>query len=149
MVQPNPPRFLRQKDSIWFSAKVVNMGNNLINGFAKLELFDAATNQPVDALFQNAVAVKSFAVTAGQSVAVRFRLNVPADFNGVLQYRISATSSEQINGKTLADGEENVLPVLSNSILVTESIPLNMKVSGAKNSNLKNYYSHLYEVTAP
>lgn len=153
MVQPNPPRFLRQKDSIWFSAKVVNMGNNLINGFAKLELFDAATNQPVDALFQNAVAVKSFAVTAGQSVAVRFRLNVPADFNGVLQYRISATSSEQINGKTLADGEENVLPVLSNSILVTESIPLNMKVSGTKkfkfekllqspirgNSTLKNY----------
>ncbi len=154
MVQPNPPRFMRQKDSIWFSAKVVNMGDKLINGFAKLELFDAATNQPVDALFQNAVSVKSFAVAAGQSVSVQFRMNIPADFNSVLLYRISATSSEQINGKTLADGEENVLPVLSNSILLTESITLNMKGNGTKkfkfekllhstasssNSTLKNY----------
>lgn len=132
MVQPNPPRFLREKDSTWFSAKVVNMGDKLINGFAKLELFDAATHQPVDALFQNAVPVKGFAVAAGQSIAVRFRMNIPADFNSVLLYRISATSSEQVNGKILADGEENLLPVLSNRMLITESMPLNMKGSGTK-----------------
>ena len=36
------------------------MGDSLINGFAKLELVDAATNKPVDDLFHNAVPVKNF-----------------------------------------------------------------------------------------
>jgi uncharacterized protein YfaS (alpha-2-macroglobulin family) len=153
MVQPNPPRFLREKDSMSFSAKVVNMGDKLINGFAKLELFDAATNQPVDALFQHAIPAKSFAAAPGQSVAIQFPIHIPADFNAVVLYRISASSSEQVNGKVLADGEENVLPVLSNRMLLTESLPLNMKGTGSKkftfekllhspagkNSTLKNY----------
>ncbi len=153
MVQPNPPRFLREKDSMVFSAKVINMSDKLINGFAKLELLNAATNQPVDAFLQNAVPVKNIAVAPGQSIAVQFTINIPAGFNAVILYRISASSSAQINGKILTDAEEDVLPVLSNRILLTESMPLNMKGAGSKkftfekllqspaggNSTLKNH----------
>ena len=132
MVQPNAPRFVREKDRMAFNAKIVNMGDSLINGFAKLELIDATTSKPVDDLFHNAVPVKSFSVSPGQSEAVLFQLSIPENFNTPLLYRISATSSARVNGSTLSDGEENVLPVLSNRMLVTETLPLNMRSSGAK-----------------
>lgn len=132
MVQPNAPRFVREKDKMNFSAKIVNMGDSLINGFAKLELFDAATNKPVDDLFRNAVPVKNFSIAPGQSEALMFQLTIPESFNTPLLYRISATSSPRVNGSILSDGEENVLPVLSNRMLVTETQPLNMRTSGSK-----------------
>ncbi len=153
MVQPNAPRFVREKDHMAFSAKVVNLSDRLINGFTKLELFDAATNKPVDHLFQNAVPVKAFSVAAGQSAAVAFLINIPEHFNSALLYRITAVSSEQANGKAWSDGEENVLPVLNNRMLLTETLPLNMRGAGTKqfkferllqssktgSSSLKNY----------
>lgn len=132
MVQPNAPRFVREKDSMLFSAKMVNIGDSLINGFAKLELIDAATNQPADHLFHNAVPVKNFSLPPKQSEVLLFQLTIPENFNTPLLYRISATSSPRANGTTLSDGEENILPVLSNRILITETLPLNMRSSGTQ-----------------
>jgi uncharacterized protein YfaS (alpha-2-macroglobulin family) len=128
MVQPNAPRFVREKDSMAFSAKIVNMSDKVINGFAKLELINAETNEPVDNLFNNAVASKTFSVPAGQSIPVQFNISIPQQFNAPLLYRIVASS----NSKDLADGEENVLPVLTNQMLVTEALPLNMRTTGTK-----------------
>lgn len=128
MVQPNAPRFVREKDSMAFSAKIINIGDKVINGFVRLELINAATNEPVDNLFSNAVASKTFSVSAGQSIPVQFNINIPQHFNTALLYRIVATS----NSKELSDGEENVLPVLTNQTLVTEALPLNMRTAGTK-----------------
>ena len=132
MIQPNAPRFVREKDSLLLSAKVVNMGDTLINGFVKLELINAVTGEPVDHLFRNAVPVKSFSVAPSQSTAVLFQLSVPENFNVPLLYRVSATSSSRANGVTLSDGEENTLPVLSNRMLVTETLPLALRDSKTK-----------------
>ncbi len=131
MVQPNAPRFVREKDSMAFSAKIVNMGEQVLNGFARLELFDAATDQPVDHLFNNAVQAKNFSAPAGQSAAVSFQLAIPANFRSALRYRISATSGNA-EGQQLSDGEENILPVLTNQMLVTEVLPLNMRTPGTR-----------------
>ncbi len=131
MVQPNAPRFVRERDTIAFSAKIVNMGDQVINGFAKLELFDAATMQSVDHLFNNAVQAKTFSATAGQSAAVSFQLAIPVNYNASLLYRISAQSGNT-TGKQLSDGEENILPVLTNQMLVTEALPLNMRTAGTE-----------------
>lgn len=153
MVQPNAPRFVREKDHLSFSTKIVNLSDGLVNGFARLELFDATTNRPVDDLFYNAVPAKNFSVAAGQSTALTFGLTIPENFTTPLLYRISATSSQRTDGSTLTDGEENIIPVLNNRMLVTESLPLNMRGSGTKSfrfekllkqdisakSTLKNY----------
>ncbi|MCC6289309.1 MAG: alpha-2-macroglobulin [Chitinophagaceae bacterium] len=132
MVQPNAPRFLRENDRMAFSAKIVNISDKPLNGSARLELLDAATLQPVDQQFNNAAPTKTFTVEAGQSIAVQFDISVPANFNTALQYRITATATGS-GGKTLSDGEENILPVLTNQMLVTEALPLNMRSSGTKN----------------
>ncbi|MCH5720538.1 alpha-2-macroglobulin family protein [Niabella hibiscisoli] len=129
MVQPNPPRFLREGDKMEFSSKVVNLSGKEITGIATLQLFDAATNEPMDGWFKNVVDKQYFTIGAGQSQAIQFPIEVPYQFNKALTWRIVAKA----NDNSISDGEENMLPVLTNRMLVTESLPLHMRGSGTKN----------------
>ena len=127
MVQPNPPRFLREGDKMEFSSKIVNLTDKELTGTAQFQLFDAETNEPVDGWFRNMVANQYFTVAAGQSEAVKFPIEVPYLFNKALVWRIIAKAG------SYSDGEENVLPVLTNRMLVTETMPLPMRGTGTKN----------------
>ena len=117
MVRPTPPRFLREKDEILFSAKVVNMSEENQTGKVMLTLKDALTEVKIDGSFNNGKAVKSFSIKAGQSKAFFWKLKVPVGAPPVL-WKVVASSGKH------SDGEENVLPVLSGRVLVTESLPL-------------------------
>ena len=64
MVQPNAPRFLREGDRMEFAAKIVNLSDKEITGSAQLELFDAATNKPVDGWFKNIFPNQYFTVAS-------------------------------------------------------------------------------------
>ncbi|MEP6699684.1 MAG: alpha-2-macroglobulin family protein [Bacteroidota bacterium] len=127
MVQPNAPRFLREGDKMEFSSKIVNLTGKELTGTAELQLFDATTNEPVDGWFRNMVPNQYFTVAAGQSEAVKFPIEVPYLFNKALVWRIVAKSGNY------SDGEENALPVLTNRMLVTETMPLPMRGTGTKN----------------
>lgn len=127
MVQPNAPRFLREGDRMEFSSKIVNLSEKEITGQAQLLLFDAATNQPVDGWFRNTFPNQYFTVSAGQSEAVNFPIEVPHLFNKALVWRIVASAG------SVSDGEEAAVPVLTNKMLVTETLPLPMRGSGTKN----------------
>jgi hypothetical protein len=119
-------RFLRDGDTISFSAKIANISDKEMKGEVQLELFDAATNQPVDQLFANLKPVIPFTVSAGQSVPVQFALNIPKDYSSALSYRIIAKAGNY------SDGEENALPVLPNRMLVTNPITMPMNGAGTK-----------------
>ncbi|MGZ3859483.1 MAG: alpha-2-macroglobulin family protein [Flavisolibacter sp.] len=132
MVQPNAPRFLRQGDHLEFSTKIVNLSDSEITGQVQLELLNATTGQSVDGWFINAFPNQYFTVGAGQSEVVSFPLQVPYQFSDALVWRVTARSGN------LSDGEENILPVLTNKILVTESLPISMKGSGQKSFHLEH-----------
>lgn len=121
MVQPNAPRFMREGDNMEFSAKIVNLGEKEVTGVATLELLDAATNKPVDGWFKNVFPNQYFTVAPGQSQAVKFPMEIPFNFNSAMTYRIVAKAGE------FSDGEEMAIPVLTNRMLVTESLPLNLR----------------------
>ncbi|GAA4304077.1 alpha-2-macroglobulin family protein [Compostibacter hankyongensis] len=125
MVTPNLPRFLRNGDEISIAARIDNLSEATLSGKARLQLLDAETLEPVGRLFGQD-SVQSFSVEAGRSSAVRFALKIPEDFHSALTCRITADAG------TYSDGEENVLPVLSNRMLVTETLPLNMPEAGTK-----------------
>jgi uncharacterized protein YfaS (alpha-2-macroglobulin family) len=129
MIQPNAPRFLRQGDHMEFTAKIVNLTDSEFTGQAQLELFDATTNQSVDGWFLNTFPNQYFTVGARQSEVVKFPIQVPFTFHNALVWRLTARSGK------LSDGEENSLPVLTNKLLVTETLPLPMRGSGTKNFN--------------
>ncbi len=121
MVQPNMPRFLREGDKIELTARISNTGDSALTGQAYLELIDAATGNPVDGLFQNVFPNQYFTAEAGQTTVLKFPVVVPNNYYHPLTYRVVAKT----NG--FNDGEENTLPVLTNRMLVTESLPLYLK----------------------
>jgi uncharacterized protein YfaS (alpha-2-macroglobulin family) len=121
MVQPNAPRFMREGDNMEFVAKVSNTSDKEITGQASLELVDATTNNSVDGWFQNSFPMQYFTVAAGQSAVVKFPIQVPFNYNKPLTWRVVAKAGEY------SDGEENTLPVLTNRMLVTETLPLYLK----------------------
>jgi uncharacterized protein YfaS (alpha-2-macroglobulin family) len=131
MIMPNPPRFFREGDEIYFTAKVSNLSDSSISGSATLQLFDAFTMKPVDALFENTDNVKSFSAEKGMSEGLSWRLKVPLGKVDAIVYRVIATSGRH------SDGEENALPILVNRMLVTETLPLPVRGNQTKTFILK------------
>lgn len=135
MIQPNPPRFLREGDEIYFTAKVSNLSDDSLSGSATLQLFDAFTMQPVDFLFENNDNLKSFNIKKGISEGLSWRLKIPVGKTEAIVYRVLAKSDN------FSDGEENALPILTNRMLVTETLPLPVNGSQTKSfvfDKLKN-----------
>ena len=121
MVQPNPPRFMREGDRMDFSGKIVNLSSKELTGQVELQLIDPSTNQSIDGWFHNMFPNQFFTAAAGQSVPVSFTIEIPFQYNRPVTYRLIASSGD------LKDGEEMMLPVVSNQMLVTESMPLPMR----------------------
>jgi hypothetical protein len=126
MVMTNPPRFFRSGDRIMFSTKLVSLSENKLQGEINAEFFDAYTMQPLDELLGNKVKIKDFTVEKGQSQAFQWEITIPEGIEAIV-CRVKASSGE------FADGEEIVVPVLPNRMLVTESLPLPVNGKGTKN----------------
>ena len=134
MVMPNFPRFFREKDTIVISAKISNVTAEAKTGVASLQFFDAVTMQPIDAKMLNAKNIKNFTISAHGNTTANWTITIPEGLQGV-QYRIVAKAGN------FSDGEENILPVLTNNMLVTESIPIWIRENSSKEytfENLKN-----------
>ena len=117
MVEPNAPRFVREGDEVAFAVKLSNRSGKPLKGRARLDFRDAATLQGVDASLGNTQPEREFALAAGESLAVEWRLRIP-DGQGFMTYQALAVTD------TLVDGEEGWLPVLSRRVAVQESLAL-------------------------
>ncbi|HET7535550.1 MAG TPA: alpha-2-macroglobulin family protein, partial [Candidatus Didemnitutus sp.] len=117
MVEPNPPRFVREGDAIELTVKVSNQTDQPQSGTVRLTFADAATLQSVDDALGNRANEKSFNVPAKQSRSFSWRIAIP-DGMGFLTYKAVGATAQA------SDGEEGFLPVLSRRILVHESLPL-------------------------
>ena len=117
MVQPNPPRFLREGDLLEFSVKVVNRSATRQTGKVRLTFADASTDENMDEELAIPDVDQAFDIPAGQSKSLFWKLTMP-DYVGVLTYKAVGATDR------LSDGEEGLLPVLTKRILVTESLPL-------------------------
>ncbi len=135
MVVPNAPRFLRENDTIIFTAKITSLADNNLNGFAQLMLFDATTMKPVDSLMNNTNAQKAFQVEKGKSINLSWNLIIPQGIQAVT-YRVVAKA------RNFSDGEESALPVLTNRMLVTETMPLNVKGNQTKTFTMDKLFEN-------
>ena len=138
MIVPNAPRFLREGDTMDFSAKVVSVSDKRLRGYVTLEFLNAVNNQPVQMMVDggrdgarpvSTTGHMQYDIEPGSSQEVHFRIVVPEDVPAVT-YRIIAhnTIPEEVAG----DGEEKTLPVLTNRMMVTESMPFYISGKGSK-----------------
>jgi len=125
MVQPNLPRFLREGDTISLSAKISSLNEQDQAGNCQIFLFDAISGEQVDARCKLSQSTKKFAVQKGQSTSVSWMLSVPYEM-GAIRCKIVAKAGD------FSDGEESILPILSNRMLVTESLPLPVRGKQSK-----------------
>ena len=130
MVMPNAPRFFRENDEIEFTAKVVNLSDRELSGSANLELINPLTGDPV---FVDADFPQKFTVPAGQSARLAWYFNVPEVSEvPVIQHTVSARAGD------FSDAERSVTPVLTNRMLVTETMPLPVRGGERKTFTFKS-----------
>lgn len=117
MVLPNAPRFFRENDEIIFQSKVVNLSKDPLKGASQLELYDALTDEPLSGWIEESTRQQAFEVGAKGNANLSWRINIP-EGKSLVKYRIVASAGDY------TDGEENILPILTNRTLITESMPM-------------------------
>ncbi|UJH92049.1 carboxypeptidase-like regulatory domain-containing protein [Antarcticibacterium sp. 1MA-6-2] len=128
---PNPPRFLRQGDTITFKSKINNLSKRNLTGTEVLQLFNALTMEPIDENLGNTVNTRNFKVDSTESTVVSWKLNITEGIDAVT-YKILAKAGD------FTDGEENFLPVLSNRMLVSESLAFFVRAGTTESYTFKN-----------
>ncbi len=144
MVIPNAPRFLREGDEIFISTKIANLTKRELAGQAKLALVNALTGEDiVGTLIEtpqgetpNPINVRSFEVDSLGNTQVSWKLQIPESIQAV-QYTVTAKAGD------FSDGEQNVLPVLTNRMLVTETMPMWVRSNQSKTFTLDKLKANL------
>jgi uncharacterized protein YfaS (alpha-2-macroglobulin family) len=117
MITPNIPRFIREGDKTTITTNISNLSEETISGTVTVDFFDPVTGKK---RFDVAESAQPFVVEAGKTVSAGWAFDVPRnpDLTGI---RIVASSP------LFSDGEQHLLPVLPNRMMVTESLPLNVQ----------------------
>ncbi len=124
MVEPMPPRFLREGDVVEIPVKVSNRSTGRLSGTVQFDLADARTGVSRDELVATARS-QPFDLAAGESQPVFFTVKV-AEGTETLRYLATGSAGRA------SDGEEALLPVLSKRVLVTETVPITLRGPGEK-----------------
>ncbi len=129
MLTPHLPRFVRAGDRTQLSATIANQTPHPVNGVATLTLFDPINNKNMQTQ-----RVK-FTCQGSASCVVRFNLQCTGkqDLVGI---RIVA------EGEGFSDGEQHLLPVLSQSQWITETLPLPIRGKESRTFSLDSLFNH-------
>lgn len=123
MVIPNLPRFMRQGDKTTISTKISNLSEDAITGKVRIEFFDPTNDMLIDLNINNQF--QTFNIEKNASTSAEWTFQVPANID-MIACRIIAEN------ELFSDGEQHIIPVLPNRMLVTESMPLNVNGIGSK-----------------
>ena len=126
MVFPHVPRFVRQKDTVWITAKVHNMTDSAKECTVRLDLENSNDLSDQSGAFGLQNKTLSISLPAQRSESVRWMLEVPATYSAPVTYRVVAMSG------TVGDGEEGVLPVLTDRVFVTETMAMHVGASQSR-----------------
>lgn len=131
MVMPNAPRFFRENDQIVFNAKVSNLSDGDLTGTAQLLLFDALTMKAIDTELGNTNPTITFDAKKGQSDLLTWKISIPDEGISAVTYRVVAKAGN------FSDGEESAVPVLTNRMLLTETMPMSVRGGQSKDFTFK------------
>ncbi|MEJ1223029.1 alpha-2-macroglobulin family protein [Sediminicola sp. 1XM1-17] len=124
MVTPNVPRFLREGDTITISSKISNLTEDILKGEATIMVRDALSGKDIT---QDILSIptaemmsenkKDFEIASMNNTQVSWSLAIPKNIQAV-ELTVMAKAGD------FSDGEQNTLPVLTNRMLVTETLPM-------------------------
>ncbi len=121
MISPNLPRFFRHGDKCVLTAKLINLSDQPQKGKAILQLLDPVSEK----VFSEKVV--DFAINAKENGIASWSFDVPQDLDAVIVRTIA-------KGELFSDAEQSLKPILSDRMVVTQSLPL--IVRGGKTKEL-------------
>lgn len=128
MLMPNMPRFVRVGDKTQIAATISNMANKEVKGTATLTFFNPINEKVISTQRQK------FVVEAGKTTSVDFRFDV-TDRYDLLGVRMVA------DGGTFSDGEQHLLPVLSNKEFITETLAMPVRGEETRTFSLDSLFN--------
>ena len=129
MLTPNLPRFVRVGDKTSVAASISNMIGKPQAGTVSMILFDPMTEKVISTQKQK------FTVEAGKTIGVSFMFTV-SDKYEILGCRMIADSG------TFSDGEQQLLPVLSNKEHLVETLPMPVRGEETRTFSLDSLFNH-------
>ena len=129
MLTPNLPRFVRVGDKTSVAASISNMTGKPQAGTVSMILFDPMTEKVISTQKQK------FTVEAGKTIGVSFMFTV-SDKYEILGCRMIADSG------TFSDGEQQLLPVLSNKEHLVETLPMPVRGEETRTFSLDSLFNH-------
>ena len=128
MLTPNLPRFVRVGDKTSLTASISNMTGKSQAGTVTLILFDPMTEKVISTQKQK------FSLVAGKTIGVSFQFTV-SDKYEILGCRMIADSG------TFSDGEQQLLPVLSNKEHLVETLPMPVRGEETRTFSLDRLFN--------
>lgn len=128
MLTPNLPRFVRVGDKTSLAASISNMTGKPQAGTVTLILFDPMTEKVISTQKQK------FSLVAGKRIGVSFQFTV-SDKYEILGCRMIADSG------TFSDGEQQLLPVLSNKEHLVETLPMPVRGEETRTFSLDRLFN--------
>ncbi|MDC2688631.1 alpha-2-macroglobulin family protein, partial [Bacteroides ovatus] len=128
MLTPNLPRFVRVGDKTSLTASISNVTGKPQAGTVTLVLFDPMTEKVISTQKQK------FSLVAGKTIGVSFQFTV-SDKYEILGCRMIADSG------TFSDGEQQLLPVLSNKEHLVETLPMPVRGEETRTFSLDRLFN--------
>ncbi|WP_286437678.1 alpha-2-macroglobulin family protein, partial [Bacteroides acidifaciens] len=128
MLAPNLPRFVRVGDKTSIAASISNMTGKLQAGTISMILFDPMTEKVISTQKQK------FSIAAGKTIGVNFMFTV-SDKYEILGCRMIADSG------TFSDGEQQLLPVLSDKEHLVETLPMPVRGEETRTFSLDSLFN--------
>lgn len=128
MLSPNLPRFVRVGDNTSIAASISNMTGKPQAGTVSMTLFDPMTEKVISTQKQK------FSIAAGKTVGVNFRFTVTDQYE-VLGCRMIA------DGGKFSDGEQQLIPVLSNKEHLVETLPMPIRGEETRTFSLDSLFN--------
>lgn len=128
MLTPNLPRFVRVGDKTSIAASISNMTGKPQAGTVSMTLFDPMTEKVISTQKQK------FSIAAGKTVGVNFMFTV-SDKYEILGCRMIADSG------TFSDGEQQLLPVLSDKEHLVETLPMPVRGEETRTFSLDSLFN--------
>jgi len=129
MLRPNMPRFVRMGDTVNIAAVITNLTDNPVKGTATFTLFDPITDKTI------ATQRQAFSAEGQGNTTVSFGFDVTEDFT-LLCVRMVA------DGGKFSDGEQHVLPVLSNKQYITETLAMPIRGNQTREFSTAELFNH-------
>ncbi len=126
MIVPNVPRFLREGDKIVLTAKINNLSGRVLSATPKLIIKNPLNGEEVSSKFLIEPQTKSLDLNNGASGVAKWLVTMPSN------YTLPVTLQYSVTAGNFSDGEENVVSVLTNRELVTETMPMALRSEQTK-----------------